>query len=217
MAGSPRPKRSALAGALALIALTAVVYVPALRDGFVWDDDAYVTANRALRSGAGLAEIWLRPGATPQYYPLTFTSFWLEWRLWGASPAGYHATNVALHAAAAVVLWRVLALLAIPGAWLGAAFFFTTLFIPRPKVIREVYPDAVRLSLSNLTDARSLGLEWPDDETGLWVGIYDLNRVSSLDTRFLIANTPDDHRIFLAVPHRGSQESAIRAYDLSAQ
>ena len=99
------------------------MYVPALRGGFVWDDDAYVTANRALRSGAGLAEIWLRPGATPQYYPLTFTSFWLEWRLWGAWPAGYHATNVALHAAAAVVLWRLLALLAVPGAWLGAALF----------------------------------------------------------------------------------------------
>jgi len=80
--------------------------------------------------------------------------------------------------------------------WLGVTFFIPTVFIPRSKL---TYPDAVRLSLSNLTDARSLGLEWPDDETGLWVGIYDWNRVSSLDTRFLIANTPDDHRIFLAV------------------
>ena len=92
-----------------------------------------------------------------------------------------------------IVEWGVLVM------WLGAAFFFTTLFIPRPKVIREVYPDAVRLSLSNLTDARSLGLEWPDSQPGLWVGIYDWNHVSSLDTRFLFANMQEDHRIFMAV------------------
>ncbi len=121
--GRPARRFPALAGALALIALTAIAYVPALRGGFVWDDDAYVTANRALRTANGLADIWLRPGATPQYYPLTFTSFWLEWRLWGTWAAGYHATNVALHAAAAVVLWRLFVLLAVPGAWLGAALF----------------------------------------------------------------------------------------------
>jgi len=80
-APSPARRFPALAGALALIALTALVYVPALRGGFIWDDDAYVTANRALRSASGLVDVWLRPGATPQYYPLTFTSFWLEWRL----------------------------------------------------------------------------------------------------------------------------------------
>lgn len=70
----------------------------------------------------GLAGIWLS-GQTHDYFPLTFTSFWLEWRLWGMNPAGYHAINVLLHAAASVLLWRVLLRLHIPGAGLAALLF----------------------------------------------------------------------------------------------
>jgi tetratricopeptide (TPR) repeat protein len=109
--------------ALALVALTLLAYGPALQGGFVWDDDAYVTANRTLRSFDGLRRIWTEPGVVPQYYPLTFTSLWLEYRLWGIDPTGYHVTNVLLHALAALLLWRVLATLAVPGAWIAAALF----------------------------------------------------------------------------------------------
>jgi Flp pilus assembly protein TadD len=106
-----------------LALLTAAAYVPALRAGFIWDDDDYVTANRMLRSAAGLWRIWSEPGAVPQYYPLTFTTFWLESHAWGFNAAGYHAVNVALHALSAVLLWRVLSFLRVPGAWLAAAIF----------------------------------------------------------------------------------------------
>jgi len=121
--GTPRPRLSAVAGGIALVVLTLTAYAPAMRGGFVWDDDDYVTANETLRSVGGLVRIWAEPGAVPQYYPLTFTSLWLEWRLWGPTPTGYHVTNVLLHATAAVLLWRLLALLALPGAWLAAAIF----------------------------------------------------------------------------------------------
>jgi protein O-mannosyl-transferase len=116
-------RRAAAVAGLALLALTAIAYVPAMRGGFVWDDDDYVTANRTLRSVEGLGRIWFEPGAVPQYYPLTFTSLWLEYRLWGASPTGYHVTNVLLHAGTAVLLWRILVCLALPGAWIAAALF----------------------------------------------------------------------------------------------
>jgi tetratricopeptide (TPR) repeat protein len=82
-----------------------------------------VTANPTLRTWGGLGDIWLRPTATPQYYPLVHTTYWLEYRLWGLHPAGYHAVNVGLHFLTSVVLWRILALLGVPGAWLGAALF----------------------------------------------------------------------------------------------
>jgi tetratricopeptide (TPR) repeat protein len=116
-------RRREAGAAAALVLATSLAYVPALRGGFVWDDDFYVTNNRTLSEPGGLRRIWFEVGATPQYYPLVFTSFWVERRLWGDHPTGYHAVNVLLHAASAVVLWRVLRRLALPGAWLAAAVF----------------------------------------------------------------------------------------------
>lgn len=98
-------------------------YIPATRGGFIWDDDNHVTENMTLRSTDGLGRIWLEPGATPQYYPLVFTSFWVEYRIWGLEPFGYHTVNILLHALNAVFLWAVLTRLRIPGAWLAALLF----------------------------------------------------------------------------------------------
>jgi protein O-mannosyl-transferase len=69
-----------------------------------------------------LRQIWLGKDIC-DYTPLTLTSFWLEKRLWGDTPTGYHLTNLLLHAAAAVLLWRILTILRIPGAWLAACLF----------------------------------------------------------------------------------------------
>src|SRR5262245_24322693 len=89
--------RPAFLCASALILLTLLAYLPALRAGFIWDDDAYVTENPTLTTASGLAMIWLDPRATPQYYPLVHSSFWIEYHLWGLKPVGYHVTNVLLH------------------------------------------------------------------------------------------------------------------------
>lgn len=109
--------------AAVLLAATAVSYLPAVRGGFIWDDDRYVTGNELLRSAAGLSKIWFEPSSFPQYYPLVLTSFWLEYHAWGLSPLGYHLTNVALHAANALLAWLLLRLMGVPGAWLAAGIF----------------------------------------------------------------------------------------------
>src|SRR3954462_3103472 len=75
---------------IAIVALTLLAFAPAMRGGFIWDDDDYVTHNANLRSAAGLWNIWFVPRSSPQYYPLVHTSFWLEYQLWGLSAAGYH-------------------------------------------------------------------------------------------------------------------------------
>ena len=111
----------AAAGVLVLLVLAA--YLPGLDAGFIWDDDAHVTSSRPVVESSGLPSIWLKPGSVPQYYPLTHTSFWIEYRLWGSDPLGYHVVNILLHAVSAVVLWRVLAGLGVPGSWLAAALF----------------------------------------------------------------------------------------------
>jgi tetratricopeptide (TPR) repeat protein len=115
--------RRVAAQAALLIVLVVFVYWPTLDHGFVWDDDGYVQNNLTLRRPEGLRDIWLDLGATPQYYPLVHTSFWVEYQLWGLEPRGYHAVNLSLHAAAAVLVWRLLSRLAVPGAWLAAAVF----------------------------------------------------------------------------------------------
>jgi len=106
-----------------LFLATIAAYAPALDGGFIWDDDVYVTKNAALRDVAGLRRIWTDTRTTPQYYPLTHTTFWLQYQLWGTWTFPYHLLNVLLHAASAVLLWRVLERLAVPGAWLASALF----------------------------------------------------------------------------------------------
>ena len=106
-----------------LLGATLLAYLPALQAGFIWDDDSYLTTNPTVQSPAGLASIWIDRAANPQYYPLTFTSFWIEHRLWGLEPFGYHLVNVLLHALAAILLWQVLRELELEGALLAAALF----------------------------------------------------------------------------------------------
>jgi hypothetical protein len=106
-----------------LVLITFVAYIPALRAGFIWDDDDYVTNNPNLRSVSGLVDIWLHPTASPQYYPMVFTSFWFEHQLFGDRAGPYHFDNVVLNAVASILLWRVLAALDIPAAFIGACLF----------------------------------------------------------------------------------------------
>lgn len=96
--------------------------MPVLRGGFVWDDYGFFIDNSFIENPHGLHDLWLT--TEPQdYFALTSTMLWAEWQAWGMNPVGYHVVNVLLHAGAAVLLWRVLRQLRVPGAWLGAALF----------------------------------------------------------------------------------------------
>jgi tetratricopeptide (TPR) repeat protein len=119
----PAGRRVSFAGAALLVTLVLVAYLPVQDAGFVWDDDMYVVDNPNLRDLDGLQRIWFEPRASPQYYPLVHTTFWIEHRLVGLAPQLYHLDNVLLHAANAVLLWRLLLMVGVPGAWLVAAVF----------------------------------------------------------------------------------------------
>ena len=109
-----------LAGLVLLLAVV-LVYQPVRHAGYIWDDDTLLTANPCIVGPLGLKEIWTTKAA--DLCPLTITTFWAEHKLWGLAPLPYHLVNVLLHAAGALLLWRVLRALQVPGAWLGAALW----------------------------------------------------------------------------------------------
>jgi protein O-mannosyl-transferase len=106
-----------------LFFVVALAYLPATWATYLWDDQYYLIENASLRDDYGLARIWLSPGASPQYYPVVFTTFWIEYRLWGLGPIGYHCVNLVIHGLNAVLVWRLLTRLGLSWAWLAAAIF----------------------------------------------------------------------------------------------
>jgi len=107
---------------VALSIAVLIVYQPVWNGGFLWDDAAHVT-RPDLRSANGLWMIWVDPGATQQYYPLTHSFFWLQHRLWGDTASAYHLVNIVLHVVAASLAALVLSRLTVPGAYFAAAIF----------------------------------------------------------------------------------------------
>src|SRR6266567_3338446 len=114
------PQQAALIGAI--IIAVVLVYLPALRGDFVWDDFLLITGNPLLQNFSGLVEIW-SGGRTADYFPLTNTIFWIEHHLFSANATGYHAVNILLQIANALLVWRLLTRLNIPGAWLAGLIF----------------------------------------------------------------------------------------------
>jgi tetratricopeptide (TPR) repeat protein len=108
--------------AIIFMAVIAVAYFPALNGDRLWDDDAHLTSPE-LRSLHGLIQIWTKPEATQQYYPLIHSAFWVEHKLWGDTPRAYHLVNIFLHTISATLLLIILQRLRIPGAWLVAGIF----------------------------------------------------------------------------------------------
>ena len=105
-----------------LVGLTFIAYLPALRGGFVFDDGPLIIMNRLVRAHDGLYRFWFTTEAS-DYYPLTGSFWWLQWRVFGYHAIGYHAVNILLHTANAILVWVILLRLKIPGAWLAGLVF----------------------------------------------------------------------------------------------
>ncbi|MCK4849866.1 MAG: tetratricopeptide repeat protein [Phycisphaerae bacterium] len=133
-----RPKWLIPLGLALIILATLIAYIPAARAGFIWNDNSYVHQNPLLAPPtlSSLAKIWsITPasrldgqrfyaGHTEQYYPLVFTTYWLESLLWSnTSPAGFHITNILLHIANALLIWLICRRLDFPWAYLLALLF----------------------------------------------------------------------------------------------
>jgi tetratricopeptide (TPR) repeat protein len=109
--------------AVVLFLVTLAVYVPVMNGDFIWDDDRLLLNNPHMRTLRGLLDLWIAP-KTENYYPVTYSFLWLQWQLFGAdNPGGYHVVCILLHATSSVLVWRVLQLARVPGAWLAGLIF----------------------------------------------------------------------------------------------
>jgi tetratricopeptide (TPR) repeat protein len=96
---------------VALVALTLLAFWPVAHCGFVnFDDPEYVTENAIVQRGLTWSGVqWsFTTGTLGNYHPLTWLSLMLDRTLWGGGALAFHLTNVALHAANAVLLFLVL-------------------------------------------------------------------------------------------------------------
>lgn len=118
---------------LLLILTVLAVYWPAVHGEYLWDDGLYVSQNQVLRESDGLVRLWLEPELIPNYYPLVFSSFWFEYRLWGQDPGGYHLTNILLHALNSLLIFYLLKIWRVP-----AALFIASLFALHPVHVESV-------------------------------------------------------------------------------
>ena len=107
--------------ALLLIAFVFIAYAQVFRADFIWDDESHLTQNPCVVGPLGLKEIWTTTQAV--YYPLVLTTFWALHKFFGLNPLPYHLLNIFLHVASAILLWRLLQVLRVRGAWLGAALW----------------------------------------------------------------------------------------------
>ena len=106
-------------GVLFIFALAFIVYSPILPGTFLMDDHRLIKEDNALVNGElSPLTIWFQTDFT-----LSVFASWLQWLAWGENPGCYHAVNIVLHGLSAVLIWRLLARLKIPGAWLAAVIF----------------------------------------------------------------------------------------------
>ena len=132
----------------ALIVLAGLwIYSPTYHGDWLWDDDQLLTQNLTVQhrvssnlrvpeeSLATLAKLWLRPDGA-DYFPLSYTALWAQWPLFNVSvtqpdgtvakvawPTGYHVVTILCHILGALLFWRLLHIMKLPGAWLGGMLF----------------------------------------------------------------------------------------------
>ena len=99
-----------------VVAATFLTYLNALSNAFLWDDLYLIADNPLIKDWRRLPALFtsdLFPKVMPSHYyrPLQGLSNLIDYHLWGLTPFGFHLTNVLIHATAALLLYRLIAVL----------------------------------------------------------------------------------------------------------
>ncbi len=119
MTGLDQKQKTLVAGSILIVALVFILYRHILPGQFLMDDWRLIATDNPLTNGQLTPlNLWFQTDFT-----LSTFALWLEHLAWGGNPGWYHFVNLCLHAVSAVLIWRLLTRLNLPGAWLGAALF----------------------------------------------------------------------------------------------
>jgi protein O-mannosyl-transferase len=124
-----RPVQHERAVAVALALIAALAYANSLANGFTLDDTAIILQNSLVHSLTGVVRAFAHPywpemWGWGQYRPLAIASFSVQWWLGGGAPWVFHLANIAWHATACVLLWRLLMHWLPPVGAIGGALWF---------------------------------------------------------------------------------------------
>ena len=164
---SPRwtSRDRAFAALAALVA--AAAYQPALFVGFT-SDDFFILDRVRAQGGVQHALAYFERGFFDYYRPLAFVSHALDWQLWGMHAAGFHLTNVVLHAVATALVFAIGRRLLDRTPALVAALLFAL----HPASHEAVYWIAARFDLLATTFMlASLLLLWRDETWSYVAGV----------------------------------------------
>jgi hypothetical protein len=166
---------------LLLLVLSFCLYLPTLLHDTFADDEIYLAyMNRFLRLApwSDLYQLFQKPQNPWEFLPLRDFTYWLDFRIYGDEPNGFHVTNLLWYAASGLsVFWlfRELILLCRP-AWAASASVLSLcgalLFVVHPAHVEVAAWIASRkdliagtltfFSLAVLT--RAMGRSWPARE-----------------------------------------------------
>ncbi len=94
---SPVTNHHLILAALVPVVAAIALYLPALRNGFVWDDPLVLQQLRAIHS---VGDLFVLPPSIPRYYfrPLIFVTYGVDRMLDGDVPYWFHASVIGWHA-----------------------------------------------------------------------------------------------------------------------
>ena len=115
MADTPLPERTRARAPTTVLVLVAVApFLQSLTFGYVFDDTYAILANASLRGWSSIGRVWLEQFGGDGgpffglYRPVTMTLFAILFNAGAKWPLWFHVAALALHAGAAVMVWRLL-------------------------------------------------------------------------------------------------------------
>jgi tetratricopeptide (TPR) repeat protein len=138
-----------------VLLVTALVCLRSLGNEFVLDDQIYIVGNRFIGQWSFLTkalyrdEFWFIdpkvPAFSAYYRPVWLYWYWLNYRLFGLHPMGWHATTAAVHLTAVWLVYRIARIL---GGELDSALLAALLFGLLPVHAEAIsWPAAVDMPL----------------------------------------------------------------------